>query len=173
MKKCSRCQLDKNLTDFYKQKQGRDGLRPDCKSCYKSLITNWQKKTGYIQRYDSSKREYFRVYMNNRRKNDIKFKIAGNLRNRLNLAIKHGSAIDFLGCSIEEFQKYIENKFQPGMTWANHGDWHLDHIRPLNSFDLLNTSELMIACHFSNFQPLWAAENIRKSDKYILSEKNS
>lgn len=171
MKTCSKCQLTKELTEFYKQKEGRDGLRPDCKLCYKSLITKWQKKTGYKQVYNSNKREYFRLYFNKRRKSDPKFKLAVSLRNRLNLAIKNGSALKLLGCSIEEFKLFIEAKFQPGMNWDNHGEWHLDHIRPLSSFDLFNTSELEIACHFSNFQPLWAAENIRKSDKYVLNEK--
>lgn len=72
-----------------------------------------------------------------------------------------------LGCSWCEFMAHIERQFQPGMTWANHGrsGWHFDHIRPLSSFDLTDESQLLAAAHFSNVQPLWAADNIRKGNK--------
>lgn len=99
---------------------------------------------------------------------DLNFKIACVLRARLKEALKNsaktGSAVADLGCSIEELKKYLESKFKPGMTWQNWSKtgWHIDHIRPLSSFDLTDPEQVKIACHYSNLQPLWASENISK-----------
>jgi hypothetical protein len=75
--------------------------------------------------------------------------------------------VRLLGCEWLEFIAHIESQFQPGMTWENHGvrGWHFDHIKPLSSFDLTNDEELRKACHYTNVQPLWAADNIRKAGK--------
>lgn len=86
------------------------------------------------------------------------------LRNALQGKTKKGSAVRDLGCSITDFRKYLESKFQPGMTWENwtHDGWHIDHIQPLASFNLEEINELRKACHYTNLQPLWAGENLRK-----------
>lgn len=70
----------------------------------------------------------------------------------------------YLGCSVEELKKHLESKFQPGMTWDNHGlhGWHIDHIKPLASFDLTDLEQVRQACHYTNLQPLWAKDNLRK-----------
>lgn len=103
------------------------------------------------------------------RKTNIKAKIASNLRSRLFQAIKNnykaGSAVTDLGCSIEEFKLYLESKFQDGMNWDNWttDGWHLDHIDALANFDLTNPEEFKKACHYTNLQPLWAPENLKKN----------
>jgi hypothetical protein len=70
-----------------------------------------------------------------------------------------------LGCSIAELRLHLESQFQPGMSWNNHGEWHIDHIRPLAKFNLACPLQLERACHFSNLQPLWAKDNIVKGMK--------
>lgn len=104
-------------------------------------------------------------------------RITNTLRARLRAAIKgsykSGSAVRDLGCSVEEFKLYLEKKFYPhpenkeNMSWLNYGKqgWHIDHIIPLSAFDLTNDEEFLKACHYTNLQPLWAEENLRKSDK--------
>lgn len=69
-----------------------------------------------------------------------------------------------LGCTWADFLQHIERQFKPGMTWQKRGQrgWQFDHIKPLSSFDLTDESQLREACHFTNVQPLWAAENARK-----------
>lgn len=91
------------------------------------------------------------------------------LRNRLNLAIKNkskkGSAVVMLGCTIAEFIEFIESKFTGCMTWDNWGKvWHLDHIIPLSSFDLSDETQLAIACNYTNMQPLFAIDNLKKGN---------
>lgn len=109
--------------------------------------------------------------------NNIQAKTKHNLRTRINLVlkgkIKSGSTIDLLGCSIEFFLQYIESKFLPGMTWNNHtkSGWHIDHIIPCASFDLTDPEQQKKCFHYSNLQPLWAVDNLRKSDKVPYSER--
>ena len=80
---------------------------------------------------------------------------------------------EFLGCTIEEYQDYLESKFQQGMTWDNHAQdgWHIDHILPLNESDTVLTEEEKIKrLHYTNTQPLWAKDNMKKGNK--LEEDN-
>lgn len=103
-----------------------------------------------------------------RKKTDVHFKLKCSLRRRLGNALrgdcKAGSFIQDLGCSIEEFKIYLESKFQKGMSWSNYGfyGWHIDHIIPLDHFDLTNKKEFKKAAHFTNTQPMWWRENISK-----------
>lgn len=98
-------------------------------------------------------------------------RIASRLRNRLRDALKNrrsdGSAVSLLGCSLEEFRRYLESKFTEGMTWDNWAPdgWHIDHIKALSKFDLSRPVELAEACHFTNLQPLWALDNIVKGGR--------
>lgn len=80
---------------------------------------------------------------------------------------KASRIVQLLGCDWKSFVSHVESQFQRGMTWGNHGQsgWHFDHIAPLSSFDLTDESQLKKACHFTNVQPLWAADNIRKGGK--------
>lgn len=107
-------------------------------------------------------------YRRKKYQTDINFKIADNLRSSLRMRLKTkkcGSAVKDLGCSIPEFKIFVQNKFSSGMTWSNHGKWHLDHIKPLASFNLAEREEFLKAAHFTNYQPLWAAKNWEKGAK--------
>lgn len=71
---------------------------------------------------------------------------------------------DLIGCSIDRLRAHLEFLWKPGMTWENYGEWHVDHRIPCNAFDLTNPVRQRECFHWSNLQPLWAAENIAKSD---------
>ena len=123
--------------------------------------------------YRSLNKDKKNLYFKNKKKTDIQYKLSCNLRSRLNTAFnsnyKDGSAVRDLGCTIDELKTYLESKFQPGMTcdnWTTDG-WHIDHIKPLSSFDLTDRKQLLEACHYTNLQPLWAKDNIIKSDKLV------
>ena len=104
-----------------------------------------------------------------RMKTEISYRLAYYLRVRLNKALKgnykSGSAVRDLGCSVEELKIHLESLFQDGMNWENHGQWHIDHKKPLDSFDLTYRKQLLEACHYTNLQPLWAKDNLKKSNK--------
>jgi hypothetical protein len=82
---------------------------------------------------------------------------------RLNQVIKAQNTITLLGGSIADLKSHIEWLFKPGMSWENQGEWHLDHIQPLASFDLSCPVQQRQAFHWTNMQPLWAHENLSKN----------
>lgn len=84
---------------------------------------------------------------------------------------KSRPTLEYLGMPVPEFQEYIAAMFQEGMSWDNHGHstWHLDHIIPLASFDFAGVDseeQLSKAFHYSNYQPLWAKDNMQKGAKH-------
>ena len=116
------------------------------------------------------KRLQERAYNIHRRieKNILK-KINDRLRSNMWSAMKRkgykkkSRTHEMLGCDYDFFKVYIEKQFKEGMTWENHGKWHFDHIIPVSS--ARNEEELMKLNHYTNFQPLWAEENLSKSNK--------
>ena len=72
------------------------------------------------------------------------------------------------GFSKRKFVNYLEGKFLEGMTWDNYGfhGWHIDHIIPISLGKTLE--EIKELCHYTNFQPLWADDNKKKSNKILI-----
>jgi hypothetical protein len=103
------------------------------------------------------------------RKNPFSLMIM-NIRSLVALHIKKKSMSteNILGCDWETFRQHIETKFVDGMNWNNHGreGWHYDHIIPISS--ARNEEELYRLNHYSNFQPLWWQDNIKKSNKILV-----
>jgi len=105
-----------------------------------------------------------------RRKEDFLFKLKTTLGNRLRnflkskgLNKKNKRTFDIIGCDPNFLREYLEIRFKPGMNWDNHGEWHIDHIIPLDI--ALNEEEIFILSHYTNLQPLWKAENLSKGCK--------
>jgi hypothetical protein len=111
-------------------------------------------------------------YKKERRKTDSLYKIKENLRNRiinflkLNRIQKLNKTFDIVGCSPEFLKEYLENKFTEGMSWDIMGrDIHIDHIIPLSSSK--TEEEVYRLCHYTNLQPLWAEENLKKGNRIL------
>jgi hypothetical protein len=105
-----------------------------------------------------------------RYKEDVQYRLSQIMRGRLRAALKaqyttkRSKTMGLLGCTLEELKAHLEQRFLEGMTWENHGSvWHIDHIRPMASYDLSEEAQLREAMHYSNLQPLYACENVRKS----------
>ena len=136
---------------------------------YQQSIKFKETRKKYLQS-DEGKAIYNK-YFKERRKSDPIFKLANTARTRIvsflkthNINKKRSTA-QIVGCSPEFLKKYLENKFTSGMTWQNHGryGWHIDHIVPLASAK--TTEEMKKLMHYTNLQPLWAIENLKKKDK--------
>ena len=169
---CSKCKEYKPKEMFPKRNETKRGFKSNCKSCDYERLKEWKLKNK------DRLREYKRNWKINRKKSDPLFKFDCNIRKSITKSFKKGTnqfkknakTEDILGCTIYEFSKYIESKFLDGMTLDNHGlyGWHLDHIIPLST---AKTEEDVISLnHYTNFQPLWAKDNLNKSDKIIETQ---
>lgn len=153
---------------------GHNNQKKMCRTCQKKVFAkhNSERASSYAKNNRSKINERLRF----KYQNDNRFKMKAILRSRLNSAVKKGvksgSAVSDLGCSIEYLKKYLEVKFEYGMTWDNWGKgegyWHIDHIIPLASFDLADPEQLKKACHYTNLQPMWEKENLQKGAKLWL-----
>lgn len=124
-------------------------------------------RSNYIK-WKNENREYLKKYRKKRRKKSIFVKLIDNVRRRINVAIKNKTkhSIEYLGTDMESYKKYLEGLFQQGMSWGNYGlyGWHIDHIIPLSSGK--NIKELEKLFHYTNTQPLWAKDNLSKSNRH-------
>ena len=132
----------------------------------KSILTykkKWSKKN--YQKIKEQKKEYYK----NRNDNDFIFNLRNRMRSRLynfllkNNIVKTNKTFDIVGCSPEFLKEHLENQFIGDMGWDNRGEWHIDHIIPLSSAK--TEEELYKLCHYTNLQPLWAEDNLKKSNK--------
>lgn len=114
-----------------------------------------------------------------RMKTDPIYRIKQNIRKRVKNFLfkrktqKMTSLSKSVGCSSENLKKYLESKFQPGMSWDNYGSynpnratWQIDHIKPIAAFDLSKAEEQAKVNHYTNLQPLWAIDNMSKGANY-------
>lgn len=143
--------------------------RLEVAAAYRKVTIN--KKKEYDKAYGKTPqyKEYQRNYHYTRRHSDVEYKIRTNIRSRLKDAMRAKVLTrtnKLLGCTIGEFRVYLEGKFLPGMTWDNYGKtWHIDHVFPLSKVNLFDEIELLKVTNYTNLQPLWALDNIRKSNK--------
>ena len=123
------------------------------------------------RRKERSQKQY--EYKKKRLKTDIAFKITERIRSRINLCLKRYKTIKsqefktLLGTNdMQVIWDHLQKQFKKGMTRENHGLWHIDHIRPVSSFDLTKPKEQIKCFHYTNLQPLWAKENLSKGAKH-------
>src|ERR1043165_7503739 len=158
-KVCGRCKEEKPVTEFIRNRYQKDGLTNDCREC----------RCEYSCAYTKARKQY-----------DPKFKLAENLRTRLWAVLKGKSKSQttrqVIGVDIEIFRKWIYFQLEEGMTKENYGSvWHIDHVIPLASFNLLDEDELQKAMNWKNLRPLTPFKNMEKSNKidrwlYVLQE---
>lgn len=132
------------------------------------------KNAAWAKAHAEERKEIVNAAARRRRASNPEIRLAGNLRARLGRAMrgetKAGSAVKDLGCTVAELKQHLEQQFLSGMTWDNYGPkgWHIDHRKPLASFDLTDRDQFLEACHFSNLQPLWVSDNCSKGAKVDL-----
>jgi len=127
-------------------------------------------RSKYYQRNRDSIIKQKNRYAANRRAVDPLFKLIHNLRRRVHAALasnyKTGKTIALLGCTPEALKNWLSYQFEEGMSWGNYGKWHIDHVIPCASFNMEDLEEQKKCFHWTNLQPLWAVDNLRKGAKY-------
>jgi hypothetical protein len=160
---------DKKIHDRWE----KDNIETVRKNRLRYYYRHKEERNNYSKKYRQKNKDRIRIknrkYTTNKYYKDINFRLSVILRGRLWKAItrnsKQSSALTLLGCTIDELKIHLEKKFVKGMNWKNYGKWHIDHIKPCCSFDLTDLEQQKICFHYTNLQPLWAKDNIRKSGK--------
>jgi len=189
MKTCNTCNIEKELSEFFNEKKYKDGLSRKCKYCRKQYLKQYnlknkdaiaEKQRQYqlknrdrinINRriYKLKNREQINKQQTERKKTNPLFKLSCNIRNLIYQSIKNQGCkkntktANILGCDFETFKAHLEKQFTKGMSWDNQGEWHLDHIYPVSL--ARDEAHLIELNHYTNFQPLWAFDNISKGNK--------
>ena len=167
MKVCTKCKVEKELTEFYPHKMGRQGVNSACKVCRleQQIQTELNNPRGEYRkkRYESNKKEMNRKQnisnmkrYHSRPEVRIIHSVRSRIRNFLNGKSKSKSTLAILGIDGMGYKQYLESLFTEGMNWDNYGEWEIDHIHPVSKGG---------SFHYKNTQPLWMEENRSKGDK--------
>jgi len=156
---------------YYQSEKGKAAQKKYYQSeKFKATHKKWRKSEKGRSVYSKSRKNMYH--------NNPIFKLQLNMRPRLAAYLKKkkisktNKTFQYIGCTPKELKTYIENKFQPGMTWDNWGvyGWHIDHVIALSSAK--TEDEFMKLFHYTNLQPLWAKDNLSKSNKVIPRNGN-
>jgi len=180
---CRECDLEKKkinrLNNINTYRERERNLKRKLLSTDEGKLANKIKSKTYRQN-PINKEKIKQTHLKWRLKNNTKqridfpnkdlFKLSKGIRNLIRISVKNAGFVkktkseNILGCTIKEFKLFIETQFVDGMTWENHGKWHFDHKTPIS---WAKTEEEIIKLnHYTNFQPLWAEDNIKKSNKF-------
>ena len=104
------------------------------------------------------------------RRLDPIFRMKANMKTRFSQLVsgkrRSFSISGIINYDSQTLREHLEKQFKPGMTWENYGKWHVDHIKPLDLFDLTDPLQAQEAWKLENLQPLWASENCSKSNRF-------
>lgn len=187
-KVCSKCNVEKEICEFRKDTSKKDGLYPSCKRCKllwrqknKELtnLTNQRSRLNcqerikkYNSEYQKKNKDKINTRSVERRKSDPLYRLSLLIRSRMYNFLKYKNVTkknktsEIVGCSLETLKFHIENQFTDGMSWELMGKHiHIDHIIPLSSAK--TEQEILKLCHYTNLQPLWAKDNLKKHNKII------
>ena len=191
---CSKCNLEKELFEFSRKKSSHPELRSECKECNRISSKKYREenkdkelnrhkkyreenkeilKIKYYElhkEYRQNNKDYFKQYNKEKRHSNPSYNLTCNIRSRIFTFLKlkniskNNKTFEIIGCSPEFLKEHIEKQFTDGMSWGLMGKHiHIDHIIPLSSAK--TEEEIYKLCHYTNLQPLWAKDNLRKSDK--------
>jgi len=190
MKKCNQCFQEQSLDNFNKSKVTKDGLQYKCKFCEKQNNKKAREKNPTSKYYNQNKqyykdyskkwitenkekwkqyyKEWQKEYQQNKYNTNPDYKLRMCVGTRIRLALKSqnktklGKTTDYLGCNYKQLKYHLESQFTEGMCWDNYGEWEIDHIIPLSKGGSL---------HYTNLQPLWWKDNLKKSNKILEGPK--
>jgi len=155
--------------------KNRDKIREDAKRYY---AKNKKRLIAIGKRYRKANPHVASARSKRKRQENVVFAITGRSRCRVRNALagrgtaKAASTFALIGCSPDSLALWLERQFEPGMTWDNRSEWHIDHIIPCNAFDMTDAMQQEIAFHFSNLRPLWAKKNTVKRDRLPVPQRS-
>jgi hypothetical protein len=149
----------KKWADYYAKTKEQNKL---AKQKYLSIPENKEKRNAYVRKYKAQ-----------RKLNDPSFKLYENLRKKIwkSLKNKSNSSKELLGCEIDHYFKWIEFTMSNDMTWENYGEyWNIDHVKPVDTFDITNPEEAKKAFNWKNTWAMKASANFSKKNNLIETD---
>jgi len=142
--------------EYRDRENSREGIRLSQEKFRKSNV-------GYSNKYSRKKKQEDLIF---KLSSAVRVLLYNSFKRACNGAFpKRSRSVGMLGCSMEDFISHIASQFTEGMALENHGEWHLDHVVPIV---LAKTEEDIIRLnHYTNFQPLWARDNLSKGCKIL------
>jgi hypothetical protein len=157
--------IEQNAAYYANNKEAADGQRKEYRAKNADKIK--QQRKDYYAKNKQQIIERDEQYRKKRKETDELFRFKCLMRQSIYNAFtrikqnKCTNTQELLGCTWQQAKEHFENLFQPGMSWSNYGAWHIDHITPVASFTTETLNEMN---HISNLQPLWALDNLIKSN---------
>ncbi len=222
-RRCPKCGITKAGSEYYKDKNRKDGLGRECKHCVidrssVSQASHREERIIYLKKWRAVNQEKTKEYTEKRKKEHAveikeyekrrctlekrkdmvrrwnsenperkrehcrkararycatpKGRLHASMKSRMNVSlsgrVKGGRKWeDLVGYSTGQLKRHLEKQFQPGMTWDNYGEWHMDHIIPVAAFNFGTPDDLDFkrCWALKNLQPLWASENMKKNKR--------
>jgi hypothetical protein len=160
---CSSCKLNLSKDNFSKCSKSKSGLQSVCKICKNKKLIEYYKLNPTKRTYNKERQ------LERYRKNKVNFNFSRRMRKSLNGIKESKSWETLVDYSLEELKLHLERQFTEGMSWDNYGEWHIDHIIPVSSFNIqtLDDENFKKCWSLENLQPLWAEQNIKKSNKIL------
>lgn len=161
-KQCRKCHLTKPINNFRKTRRSTDNYSYICKDCFPKNEWTKEKQSASHRKY--CEKENIKLYR--------KIRLSQNARIRsalkYNDLMKNKHTIEYLDCSINYLKNLFEYLFEgTNMNWNNYGEWEIDHVIPCSSFDFTKEEDIKKCFHWTNLQPLYKLENIKKSNKIL------
>lgn len=167
-KKCRICEKVLPIESFGLQVSNSDGRKHECKRCAYDLyvIPNMEERRALSLKWHRENPEKARESRRRQaQKPQNKLRNALTKRIKVLLGTKTEHFNELVGCTPKQLVAHLESLFQPGMSWERKHEIHIDHIIPCRAFDLTIKEERCKCFHYTNLQPLWAKDNMAKSDK--------
>lgn len=173
MAACTKCLRDDPECGFLIRKDRGKPYRQcrDCMNARKWHKSNPEKHRDAGRRWVASNRDRAREIwreMRSRRMSRPEVRVHARVSNQIycSLSMKKSGkkTFDMLGYTATDLKSHLEAQFTAGMSWDNHGDWHIDHIVPLAEFSFDGDIETAVkrAWALSNLRPIWAKDNLSK-----------
>lgn len=194
MKVCKKCNQEKELNQFCNKKDEKDGKHRYCKECKKisskieynntkeihlKRTKKWRENNlsyhrGLVKDHYNNNKEYYRKWNQNKSANDPVFRLKHSINANININLKKylqtktDLSMNYLGITMSEYVQYMEKQFDENMNWDNYGSyWEIDHIKPIDSFDLTDEKQIYECFNYLNTRPLYWKHNKEKSNKIL------
>jgi len=175
-KKCVKCGIVKPISEFSEHKKTKDKLQHWCKKCSSENSKKWaknnpEKKNKNNKKWNKNNLKYYREYSKkwlSIPKNRLSRNTSRVIRKSLKGNKKGYHWENLVSYTLQDLITHLESLFKEGMNWGNMGKWHIDHIKPISSFNFnsYNDPEFKECWALKNLQPLWEFENKSKGAKF-------